>query len=187
MEGQSINIDRRGCRPGAQFAFCQMLFTFNSPMKWHVAAAKYRKENLEELRVGLRDHCEKSLQEFSHDLGIGALLEFGKAAGQVRSPSSFCVTYLYSIFLKTNTLCENAERTEAQRLHQNLIQIVEEISRDMPQLCITLATSSGSDYPITHCELNATLKLSNEQFTSRRKQALDSVRSTLASWLKRLN
>jgi hypothetical protein len=53
--------------------------------------------------------------------------------------------YLYSIFLKTNTLYENADWTEAQRLHQNLIQIVKEILHDMPQLCITLATSSESD------------------------------------------
>jgi len=151
-------------------------------MKWHVGAAKYRKEILEKLRVGLRNHCEKSLQEFSHDLAISALLEFGKAAGQVRSPSSFCVMYLDSIFLKTNVLCEHGERTEAQRLRQNLIHIVEEISRTMPQLCIELA--GGSDYPITHRELNATLELSNEQFTNQRKQTLDSVRRTLASWLK---
>lgn len=67
-------------------------------MKWQVGAAKYRKENLEELRVGLRDRCEKSLQKFSHDIAIGALLEFGRATGHVRSPSSFSVTYLYIFF-----------------------------------------------------------------------------------------
>jgi len=187
MEGQSFKVDRRGCRPGAQFrvVFRQMLFTINSRTKWKVVAAEYRKETLEKLRVGLRDHCEKSLQEFSHDLAIGGLLEFGKAAGQVRSPSSLCVTYLYSIFLQSDTLCKDAERTEAQSLHRDLIQIVEEISRDMPSLCVTLA--GGSDYPITHHELNTTLALSTEQFTSRQKQAFDSVRSTLPSWLKLLN
>src|SRR6266850_221508 len=124
MEGQSFKVDRRGCRPGAQFrvVFRQMLFTINSRTKWKVVAAEYRKETLEKLRVGLRDHCEKSLQE---------------------------------------------------------------ISRDMPSLCVTLA--GGSDYPITHHELNTTLALSTEQFTSRQKQAFDSVRSTLPSWLKLLN
>jgi len=159
-----------------------MLFTFYSRTKWQVGAAKYRKEQLEELRVGLRDHCEKSLREFSHDLAIGALLEFGKATAQVRSPSSFCVTYLYSIFLKTDILCEHAEQAEAQSLRQKLIQIVEEISCNMPQLCVTLG--GGDDRPITHCELNSTLRLSSEQFTSGREQALHSVRSILASWLK---
>src|SRR5712691_2154059 len=182
MEGRSINVDRRVCRPGVPFAFCQMLFTFYSRTKWQVGAAKYRKEQLEELRVGLRDHCEKSLREFSHDLAIGALLEFGKATAQVRSPSSFCVTYLYSIFLKTDILCEHAEQAEAQSLRQKLIQIVEEISCNMPQLCVTLG--GGDDRPITHCELNSTLRLSSEQFTSGREQVLHSVRSILASWLK---
>ena len=159
-----------------------MLITFYSCTKWQVNAAKYRKEQLEELRVGLHDHCKKALQEFSHDFAIGTLLEFGKAMAQVRSPSSFCVTYLYSIFLKTNILCERAEQAEAQSLHQNLIQIVKEISCNMPQLCATLA--GGDDHPITHCELNYILGLSSEQFTSRREQALHSVHSTLASWLK---
>ena len=159
-----------------------MLFTVYSRAKWQVEAANYRKQNLEELRVGLRDHCERSLQEFSHDLAIGALLEFGKATAQVRSPSSFCVTYLYSIFLKNNIFCEHAERAEAQSLRQNLIKIVEEISCDMPRLCVTLA--GGDDHPITHCELNSTLAFSMEQFTSRREQALHSVRSRPASWLK---
>ena len=162
-----------------------MLFTFNSRTKWHLRATKYRKEQLEEVRVRLRDHCERSLQEFSHDLAIGALLEFGKAMGQVRSPFSFCVTYLYSIFLKTDILCNHAEQTEAQSLRQNLTQIIEEISRDMPQLCVALA--GGSDYPVTHSELNYTMALSAESFTSRREQAISSVRSTLGSWPKQLN
>jgi len=159
-----------------------MLITFYSCTKWQVDAAKYQKEQLEELHVGLRDHCKKSLREFSHDLAIGALLEFRKAMAQVRSPSSFCITYLYSIFLKTNILCEHAEQAEAQSLHQNLIQIVEEISCNMPQLCATLA--GRDDHPITHCELNYTLGLSSKQFTSRQEQVLHSVHSTLASWLK---
>ena len=161
------------------------LFTFNSRTKWQASAAKYRKDKLEDLRVGLRDNCEKSLQKFSHDLVIGTLLEFGKATAQVRSLSNFCVMYLYSIFLKTNILCEHAEQTEAQSLRRNLIQIVEEISRDMPQRCITLA--GGSNYPITHHELNTTLGLSNEQFNGRQKQGLDLVCSASASWLKQLN
>jgi len=148
-------------------------------MKWKVGAAKYRKETLEELRVSLRDRCEKSLQKFLHDLAISALLEFGRAASHVRSPSSCSVTYLYSIFLKTNILCERAERIDAQILRQNLIQIVEEISSDMPQLCVTLA--GGSDCPVTHREVNITQGLSNEQFHSRRVEALDSVCSPLAS------
>ena len=151
-----------------------MLFTFNSCTKWQVRATKYRKDQLEELRVGLRDHCERSLQEYSHDLAVGALLEFGKAMGQVRSPSSFCVMRPYSIFHKTNILCEQAEQTEAQSLRQNLTQIVEEISREMPQLCVRLA--GGSDYPVTHSELNNTIAISNDQFTSRREHALYSVR-----------
>jgi len=139
MEGQSFKVDHWECQPGVQFqvVFCQMLFAINSCMKWKVVAAEYWKETLEKLRVGLHDHCEKSLQEFSHDLAIGSLLEFGKAAGQVRSPSSLCVTYLYSIFLQSDTLCKDAERTEAQSLHRDLIQIVEEISCDMPSLCVT--------------------------------------------------
>ena len=154
-------------------------------MKWQLGATKYRKEKLEELRVRLRDRCEKSLETSSYDLTIGALLEFGKETRYVRCPSTFCVTYLYSIFLKTDILCERAERTEAQRLHQNLIQIVEDISRNMPQLCVTLA--GGSDCPVTHRELNITLAHSNERFNSQQKEVLDSVRSTLASWLTQLN
>lgn len=73
-------------------------------------------------------------------------------------------------------LCEHAEREEAQSLRQNLIQIVEEISCNMPRLCVTLA--GGRNHPtITHCELNSTLGLSTEKFTSRQVQALHSVRS----------
>jgi len=158
---------------------------FNSRMKWQVGATKYRKEKLEELRVGLRSHCEKSLQKFSHDIVIASLLEFEKATGHVRSPSVLCVTFLYGIFFKSDILCERAERTEVQRLRENLIQIVEEISCDMPQLCIREA--GGSDNPVTHHEVNITQRLSNQQFSSRRRDILDSVRSTLASWLKQLN
>ena len=70
-------------------------------------------------------------------------------------------------------LCERAEREEAQSLGRNLIQIVEEISCNMPRLCVTLA--GGGDHPITHRELNSTLTLSNEQLASRWEQALHSV------------
>jgi len=101
-------------------------------MKWKVGAVKYQKEMLEELHVGLHDHCEKSLQKFLHDLAISALLEFRRATSHVCSPSSLCITYLYSIFFKSDILCEHAERVEVQRLHQNLIQIVKEILCDMP-------------------------------------------------------
>ena len=154
-------------------------------MKWQVGTTKYQKEKLEELCVGLRNHCKKSLQKFLHDLAISALLEFRRAASHVRSPSSCSIMYLYSIFLKTNILCERAERIDAQILHQNLIQIVEEILSDMPQLCVTLA--GGSNCPVTHREVNITQGLSNERFHSRWVEALDSVRTTLASWLKQLN
>ena len=154
-------------------------------MKWQVSATKYRKEKLEELRVGLCDRCEKSLQKFSHDLAIGALLEFRKATHHVRSPSIFCLTYPYSIFFKTDILCECTELTEAQKLHQNLIQIVKDISCDMPQLCVVLA--GGSDYPVIHHKLNIVLRSSSEKFDHLWVEALDSVRTALASWLKQLN
>ena len=154
-------------------------------MKWQLSATKYRKEKLEELRVCLCDRCKKSLETSSYDLAIGALLEFRMATRCVCSPSSFCVIYLYSIFLKTDILCKCKERTEAQRLHQNLIQIVKDILRNMPQLCVTLA--GGSDCPVTHRKLNITLGHSNKQFNSQRKEVLDSVRSILASWLTQLN
>jgi len=154
-------------------------------MKWKVGTAKYQKEMLEELHVGLRDCCKKSLQKFLHDLAISALLEFGRATSHICSPSSLCIMYLYGIFFKSDILCKCVERVEVQRLHQNLIQIVKEISCDMPQLCIILA--GGSNCPVTHCEVNITQGLSNKQFHSRRKETLDSIRSTLASWLKQLN
>jgi hypothetical protein len=162
-----------------------MLFTFNSRTKWLADAIKYRKEKLEELRVGLRDKCELSLQKISYELGIGALLEFGKAMNNVSSPSSFCVTYLYSLFLKTDLLCEQAEKAVADNLRQHLTQFVEEIWRNMPQLCIKLA--GGGDNPITHLEVNTAREMSDVEFTSRRQLAFSSVRSTLASWFKQLN
>jgi len=56
-------------------------FNSNSRMKWKVSVAKYRKETLEELCVSLCDCCEKSLQKFSHDLAISALLELGNSGG----------------------------------------------------------------------------------------------------------
>jgi len=154
-------------------------------MKWKVGVAKYQKETLEELCVSLCDCCKKSLQKFLHDLAISTLLEFGRATSHVCSPSSLCVIYLYSIFFKSDILCEHAEWVEVQRLCQNLIQIVKEILCNMPQLCIILA--GGSDCPVTHCKVNITQGLSNEQFHSRQKETLDSVCSTLASWLKQLN
>lgn len=122
MEGRSINVNRQGCRPGAQFAaFCQMLFTFYSRTKWQVEAAKYRKENLEELRVGLRDHCERSLREFSHDLAIGGLLEFGKATAKVRSPSSFCVTVTYLTIYFLRLIC--SANMQSGKKHKACVKI----------------------------------------------------------------
>jgi hypothetical protein len=159
-----------------------MSFTFYSRTKWQVAATKYRKDRLEELRVDLRDHCEKSLRAFSHDLAIGGLLDFGNATTKVRSPSRFCVIYLYSIFFKTNDLCERSELQVAQTLRQNLTQVVEEILCEMPRLCV--AHAGGDDLPITHRDLNATLAVSSQRFTSLREQATDLVR---ASWLIELN
>ena len=172
-------------RCAVHFQVLSGVIHFISRMKWQVSATKYRKEKLEELRVGLRDHCEKSLQKFLHDLAIGALLEFGKATHHVRSPSIFCLTYPYSIFFKTDILCERTELTEAQKLHQNLIQIVKDISCDMPQLCVVLA--GGSDHPVTHHELNIILRSSSEKFDHLWVEALDSVCTALASWLKQLN
>jgi len=134
---------------------------FISCMKWQVSTTKYRKEKLEELCVGLCNCCKKSLQKFLHDLAIGALLEFRKATHHICSPSIFCLTYLYSIFFKTDILCKHMEQTEAQKLHQNLIQIVKDILCDMPQFCVILA--GGSDHPITHHELNITLRLSSKR------------------------
>jgi hypothetical protein len=81
-------------------------------MKWQASIAKYQKDKLEGLCVGLCNNYEKSLWKFLHDLAIGTLLEFRKATAQVHSLSNFCITYLYSIFLKTDILCEHAEQTE---------------------------------------------------------------------------
>ena len=86
-------------------------------MKFEVDAIKYHKKELEELHVVLCDHCEKSLQKSSYDLTISALLEFRNATRTVHSPSSFCIMYLDSIFLKTDILCEQVEQEGAQTLH----------------------------------------------------------------------
>lgn len=103
----------------------------------------------------------------------------GQRATFVLHPASPLLIFTY--FFKSDTLCGCAERIEAQKLRQDLIQIVEEILRDMPQLCVSLALAGGSDCPITHREVNSALGLSNERFDSRWEEALNSVRSTLFS------
>jgi len=94
---------------------------FYTRTKWQVGAAKYRKENLEELRVGLRDHCEKSLREFSHDLAISALLEFGKETAKVRSPSSFCVTVTYLTIYFLRLIC--SANVQSGKKHKAWVEI----------------------------------------------------------------
>jgi hypothetical protein len=144
-------------------------------MKWPTNVRKYRETNLEESRVVLREHCETSLKKLPYDLRIAALLEFGTATKQVRTPFCLHKHILRNLIFQSDILCERVERNVAQTLSQSLTQILDNVCDGFQKHCIELA--SKSDHPITEQTLHETLKKAELFFDNVVTKELERVRS----------